>query len=863
LGQGPGRARQAARLLIAAGLFTIANSYLPGAGQLNIRVLNLIGLAAIILGLVAYRLPWHRWPHNAPIALTPAAFTLIALANRFGGVSHYSYATYFVLVFTWVGLAFPPRTSVLIAPVAAAAYVTPGLLTTHGPAGSVSSVTVTIPVCVLVAETIARTMRRVIAALEASHRQATALREAEERFRLAFTNAPIGVSLTSLDGRFVQVNEALCHMLGRTEGNLVDEPVRALTHPDDRAADGLAMQEMRDGRRTTFHTEKRYLRPDGAVVWVRLHAGVVEDDDGQPRYFISQMEDITERKQAEAALRASEARTRRILETAGDAFVAIDTDGRITDWNRQAEIVFGWCGAEVLGADLADLIIPDEHRAAHRHGFARYLADASPATTSRRMEVTAQNREGRRFPAEVTMWTTTVGGQPTVNAFVHDISERKDLEAQLIHQALHDPLTGLPNRSLFQDRLSHALQRCGRHGAGLAVLYLDLDGFKTVNDSLGHTAGDRLLGAVAERLRGALRTGDTIARLGGDEFAILLEETAQSAAVRSAERIQEALAAPFTVDGRQMFVRTSIGIAQGAFGTRAEDVLRNADVAMYRAKQTGKGNYALFESAMHAAAITRLDLEADLRRAISAGEIIVHYQPLVRLDDREMVGAEALVRWNRPGHGLIPPRHFIPVAEDTGLILDIGRHVLTEACRQVGSWRGDRGRPLRVSVNLSTRQLLDAGLVPMVERVIGDAGVDPAAVTLEITESMLIEDLDTTLPKLTALTDLGINLAIDDFGTGYSSLGYLRQLPVAMLKIDKSFVDRLDNPEDAALVRTIVDLGHVLRLTTVAEGIETEAQRRALAGFGCQLGQGYLFAPPLPPEQIRSFLAGGAATLTV
>ena len=418
-GQGSGRARQAAWLLIAAGLFTIANDYLPGAGQLNVAVLNLIGVAAVTLGLVAHVLPWHRWPQKAPIVVAP-------IANRFGGVSHYSFGVYFVLAFTWVGLAFPPKTSLLLAPFATLAYVLPGLTTAHGPAGSVSSVTVAIPVCLLVGETIARTMKKVTdAGAQATEKQAqferlvakarqrdADLREAEEQFRLAFANAPIGMSLTSLDGRFLQVNEALCQMLGRSEGELVGAPVASLTYPDDQAADRAAMGEMRTGTRRTFHTEKRYLRPDGQPVWVRLHAGVVRDEDGRPRHFVSQMEDITERKRTEAALRAGEERTRRILETAGDAFVAIDQAGRITDWNRQAEETFGWPAIDVLGRPLDEVLIPAEMRSAHGHGLARFLATGEGPVLGQRVrdqqraDPAFNARRWRRSWRGLRWWTT-------------------------------------------------------------------------------------------------------------------------------------------------------------------------------------------------------------------------------------------------------------------------------------------------------------------------------------------------------------------------------------------------------------------------------------------------------------------------
>jgi diguanylate cyclase (GGDEF)-like protein/PAS domain S-box-containing protein len=719
-GQGSGRARHAAWLLIAAGLFTIANDYLPGAGQLNIPVLNVIGVAAVTLGLVAHVLPWHRWPQKAPIVLAPIAFGLIAFANRFGGVSHYSFGVYFVLAFTWVGLAFPPKTSLLLAPFATLAYVLPGLTTAHGPAGSVSSVTVAIPVCLLVGETIARTIEKVTNAVaQATEKQAQLeqlvaearqrdadLREAEEQFRLAFANAPIGMSLTSLDGRFVQVNEALCQMLGRSEGELVGAPVASLTHPDDQDADRAAMGEMRTGTRRTFHTEKRYLRPDGQPVWVRLHAGVVRDEDGRPRhfvsqmediterkrteaalreeaerfrlsfdnapigkalvapdgrflevnpalcgivghrrdelvtktfqdithpddldadlefvrqmlsgeirtysmekrylhadgrlmwvklavslvrddhdnplYFISQIEDITERKRAEAALRAGEERTRRILETAGDAFVAIDQAGQITDWNRQAEETFGWPAIEVLGRPLDEVLIPPEMRSAHRHGLARFLATGQGPVLGQRVELTALHRDGHRIPVELVVWALPGDGEWTFNAFVRDITQRKAMEEELARLAMVDDLTGLRNRRGFLAIAEPIKELAQRNRQPVALLFIDLDNLKEINDRHGHGAGDQALVAMADLLRATFRESDVVARLGGDEFAVLITDGFDVKACVDRLRDIEAH------DPRFGPLSFSVGIALSDGEHRSiETLIHDADAAMYEDK---------------------------------------------------------------------------------------------------------------------------------------------------------------------------------------------------------------------------------------------------------------------------------------
>ncbi len=578
------RVRQAGWLFVAAGLFTIVNDYLPGSGHLDTRVLDAIGMAAIAIGLVARVLPWHRWPGEAALVFAPVAFALIAVANRFGGVSDFSYATYFVVVFTWIGLAFPPRTSLLLAPLATVAYVVPGLTIPDPPAGSVSSVTVAIPVCVLVAETISRTIRRVGVAMHDASEQASALREAEDRFRLAFVNAPIGMALTSLDGRFVQVNGALSEMLGRPPEVLVGATVPSLTHPDDRSADRAAMQAMREGRQRTFATEKRYLRPDGEPVWVKLQAGVVLDDDRRPLYFVSQMEDITERKRTEAALRASEERTRRILETAGDAFVALDEDGWITDWNRQAELTFGWSTDAVLGRRLEDVLIPPDLREAHRQGLKHFLATGEGPVLGRRLELRALHRDGGEIPIELVVWALREGDHWSFNAFLRDISQRKAMEAELQRLALVDDLTGLRNRRGFlavAEPLTHVAQRNHRN---LALLYIDLDNMKDLNDRHGHRVGDQALIETAALLQRTFRESDIVARMGGDEFCVLLSDDGTDAKA-AIDRLVEQVPVQGDI-GLEALISLSVGVARYQWDDPCpiETLIERADRAMYEQK---------------------------------------------------------------------------------------------------------------------------------------------------------------------------------------------------------------------------------------------------------------------------------------
>jgi diguanylate cyclase (GGDEF)-like protein len=454
------------------------------------------------------------------------------------------------------------------------------------------------------------------------------------------------------------------------------------------------------------------------------------------------------------------------------------------------------------------------------------------------------------------------------SALIHDITLRKQLEMQLQHQAFHDSLTGLANRALFRDRAAHALARQVRGHGAVAVLFSDLDDFKTVNDSLGHEAGDQLLVAVAERLRAVMRPEDTTARFGGDEFAILLEETSEDGTRRAAERILEALRSPFEFHGRQVVMHASIGAAITLDAdTEPDDLLRQADLAMYNAKTLGKGRIAFYEPEMHIAAVTRMELKADLEQAIADKDFVLHYQPIVDLRSGRVAGVEALLRWNHAERGLVLPAEFIPIAEETGLIVPLGTWVIGEACRQLADW-GDGAPPsnlaaerLSVWVNLSARQLQEPDFVETVAEILRSRGVQPERLTLEITESALMSDVDQSAATLHHLRALGVRLAIDDFGTGYSSLSYLERLPVGVLKIDRSFTAAIGQGQDVpVLVRSIVKLGKTLHMEVLAEGIETAEQLTRLRAIDCRLGQGYYFSRALPAEEVRDVLEHGWPT---
>jgi diguanylate cyclase (GGDEF)-like protein len=425
-----------------------------------------------------------------------------------------------------------------------------------------------------------------------------------------------------------------------------------------------------------------------------------------------------------------------------------------------------------------------------------------------------------------------------------------------VHEALHDSLTGLPNRSLFLDRMRHALARAERSGTPVGVLFCDLDGFKTVNDSLGHRTGDRLLVLVAERLAACLRPADTIARVGGDEFAVLLEELREPGdAARAAQRLLGSLETPFELREREFYVSTSIGIAAGI--ADAESLLRDADLAMYRAKSRGKGRYVIFEPEMHTAIVERLELEVDLKRAMESGEVTLAYQPIFGLRSGSVAGVEALVRWLHPTRGLVLAESFVPLAEESGLISQLGRWVLRSACHQAALWRAKYpDHPgLGIEVNVSGVQLGQPGLADEVAEALRESQLDPPGLTLEITETAVMESVDVAIQQLDALKDLGVQLSLDDFGTGYSSLRYLRRLPLDKLKIDRSFVENIGREGDEpALLRAIVDLAEIFGLTVVAEGIERPEQRERLLELGCELGQGHLLSAPLDSEETDALL---------
>lgn len=665
----------------------------------------------------------------------------------------------------------------------------------------------------------------------------------------------LGVTVTDLDGRIVYTNPADARMHGYTVEELIGQDVGIFAPGGTRKPmSGAELERMTSWRRETIN-----LRKDGTTFPCHLMSDVVRDRDGKVIGVVTTCEDITHRKAAEQALRESEERY--ALAASGAA------DG-IWDWDIRTGVVYfspRWkallgCGGDVVPAletwlarvhpedlprvqaELASHLeghaahFLSEHRVRHEDGAYRWVLVRALAV---------RDGEGRAY---------RMAGSFT------DVTDRKRAEEQLVHDALHDALSGLPNRAFFMSLLDRAIKRMQRHPQYLfAVLFVDLDRFKLVNDSLGHGVGDQLLVAISERLRGCLRPGDVVARLGGDEFTVLLEDIDDASdATRVAERIQAALAKPFVLEGHEVFTTASIGIALSTAGhTRPEYFLRDADTAMYRAKSRGKARYEMFDEAMHQRAVVQLRLETDLRRALERGEFRLRYQPIMSLANGWVTGFEALARWQHPERGLILPGEFIPLAEETGLIIPLGRWVLETACQQLKTWLDQFPDlpDLSMSVNLSARHFQQPNLAAEVLGVLERTGLSARNLRLEITESVLMDDPDSHFRVVRELRRAGVQVQIDDFGTGYSSLSYLRRFSVDTLKIDRSFLADEGQGEGWEIVETIITLARDLGVTVIAEGVETEEQTHRLKALRCEHAQGFLFREPVDAETATALLA--------
>jgi diguanylate cyclase (GGDEF)-like protein/PAS domain S-box-containing protein len=631
-------------------------------------------------------------------------------------------------------------------------------------------------------------------------------------------------------------------------------------HPDDReqtVSEALAHIRASEDYELLY----RMVAADGRTVWLRDIVRITCDTSGKPKRLSGVSVDVTERKAAEQSLEESESRKNAILDAALDCVITIDHEGRILEFNPAAERTFGYSRDTVAGEKMADLIIPPLLREAHDRGFRHYLATGEGPVLGKRLELSAMRADGSEFPVELAITRVGLPGPPVFTAYVRDITERKQAEEmqkqaaeELERQALHDSLTGLPNRTLFHARGRHAIELARRESSQLAVAIIDLDRFKEINDTLGHQSGDHVLDKLGGRLRRCLRESDTVARLGGDEFGLLFPCSSRSVAVEVVEKILRGVAEAFTVDGVPLQIEASAGVALfPEHGTDVDLLLQRADVAMYVAKESGSP-FAIYDPSEDTYEPGRLALAAELRQALDRRELVVYYQPQVDVRSGKVTGAEALVRWLHPRRGLLPPSEFIPFAEHTGLMKPLTLYVLNEALRQSRAWE-QAGRCLMLSVNISMRNLIDRAFPSAVEELLRQWSVEPAHLTLEITESAIAADRFRVGAVLEELSRLGLRLSVDDFGTGYSSMAHLRRLHLHEIKIDRSFVMAMSTDEDdAIIVRSMIDLAQNLGLEVVAEGVETEETYERISELSCDTVQGYYLSRPVPAEELTAWL---------
>ncbi|MFA9431013.1 putative bifunctional diguanylate cyclase/phosphodiesterase [Egicoccus sp. AB-alg2] len=687
------------------------------------------------------------------------------------------------------------------------------------------------------------------------------LRGIDAQLRTIFRLAPVGIGLVDFAGHTILTNDALRDMLGYTEDEFAGTHFETFTHPEDVPRNRELFARMAAGELDRFDMDKRFLHRDGRVVWGRLTVSLLRDARGRPDLAIGMVENVTEQLELQAQLEHAEQTYRTLVEQVpAVVYEAGLLPGEPwTFVSPQIETLLGYTTEAWLshpGLWLSRLSPEDRTRV--------LAADARRAEGLDDDRVVALHYRMRRADGRE-IWVRDessverdAAGRRVFRGVMVDATREKQLEARLERLAFHDPLTLLVNREVFRARVDARMrERASGHRRG-AVLFVDLDDFKTVNDSLGHAAGDDLLCSVAGRIQGCVRPGDTAGRLGGDEFGVLLADLDDpDAAVQVAERLRTALERPHQLRGRPVVAPASVGVAYLDDADTTETVLRNADLAMYRAKHRGKARVATYEPQLHRDALRRLELRSALGDALERGQLVVEYQPVVDLTTAEPIGAEALLRWRHPQVGLVPPADFVPLAEETGAIGRIGLWVLREACAWLAEHRQHDGRPLSVSVNVSPVQL-EHRLVGEVEAALVTTGVAPDRLVLEVTEQAMMGLRSWEVVR--DLKRLGVRIAIDDFGTGYSSLAYLGELSIDLLKIDRSFVRRLSGEErDQAVPRAVIQLARSLGLTVVAEGIESDEQWRQLRRLGCRVGQGYRFARPLGAAALDALLGAPLA----
>jgi len=698
-----------------------------------------------------------------------------------------------------------------------------------------------------------RTLRYLI------ERKATreALTLSEARFRAMSDASPLGIFVSDATGECVYTNEAYHKISGLNLEQTLGTNWCMAIHPDDRQR---VLREWRQAAlgEAAFQSEARFQRADGSVVWARLNAAAMFDGQ-HARGHVQTVEDISDRKVAEDALFEEKERAQVTLNSIGDAVLTTNLPGNVTYLNQVAELMTGWSRGDAVGRPLSEVfrIVDGVTREAAPNPAQRAIRENR--TVGLAADSILLRKDGGESAIEDSAAPIHNRDGQVVGAVIvfHDVSESRAMAQKMAYLAQHDFLTGLPNRALLTERLSRAIGQARRHGKRVGLMFLDLDYFKHINDSLGHALGDILLQRVAERLLSCIRDTDTVCRQGGDEFVILLAEIEQASdAVPVAEKLLAAVAEPCPIAGHELHLSLSVGISIFPDdGRDADEVMKNADTAMYHAKANGRNNFQFFTAEMNILAVRRLFVESNLRRALRQGEFLLYYQPKIDIASGLMVGSEALIRWQDPERGLVHPRQFVPIAEESGLIVPIGSWVLREACRQVRAWQDSGLLVVPVSVNISAVEFRHRGFLESVAQILKETGMLPSYLELELTESMLMSDAESSAEVLAALKAMGMQLAIDDFGTGYSSLSYLKRFPIDTLKIDQSFVhDIASDPDDASIVRAMVSMGKNLKQRVVAEGVETEEQLAFLRKLHCDEGQGYLFGHPLPAAEFALLL---------
>ncbi|MBZ0156545.1 MAG: EAL domain-containing protein [Alphaproteobacteria bacterium] len=673
-----------------------------------------------------------------------------------------------------------------------------------------------------------------------------------------FDFAPVGYFLIDHLGLIKEVNLTGADMLGIQKRLLQDRPFFLFVHKDDRSTFHSHLKETLE-RQSRQTCEVRIGKKDGSLLHFQLQSIAVEDRKGAEALCRTTVTDITERKHWEEQLRESEEKYRELVQSARSIILKTDMQGTIIFFNEFAQEFFGYTVAEAAGRKVVGTIVPPLSPSAQV--FREMLVSITlDPNHYQEIEGEGTRKNGERVWIA---WTNRPirdrsGNLTGVLTAGQDITERKRAEETMQHQAHHDALTGLLNKTHFMEYLSNALRQARRYGYMLAVMFLDLDRFKAINDSLGHAMGDTLLQSVSERLRASVRDSDVIARIGGDEYTILLPHISHAEdAAKTAEKILEHFTRSFLLDGNELYCGISIGISLfPEDGEQPETLLRNADIALYHVKEHGRGTFEFYNPAMNIRTLERMILESNLRRTLERGELVVYYQPQVSIDSRTPLCAEALVRWQHPERGLLNPFQFLPVAEETGFIVPMDEWVLRTACAQNKAWQEAGYTPLCLTVNVSSRQFQNPSLVDLVEQVLEETGLDPKWLELEVTEGTAMQNIDVTISNMSRLKERGVRFSIDDFGTGYSSLNYLKRLPIQKVKIDKSFIHGLmTDSNDETIVEAVIAMAHKMRFQVVAEGVETEEQWELLRSCGCDAVQGYCASEPLPAPEFEKSLA--------